>query len=63
MKPLARAAVIFHWAHARQPLAVLPDQVLSPMDAQRTVTISRKLIQACEPSSAPRRRTGQGPTG
>lgn len=55
MKPMARAAVIFHWAHARQPMAVLPDQVLSPMDAQRTVTISRKVIQACEPSRSAHR--------
>ncbi|NNG36267.1 hypothetical protein [Nakamurella aerolata] len=49
---MARAAVIFHWAHARQPMAVLPDQVLSPMDAQRTVTISRKVIDECDRRAA-----------
>lgn len=46
-----RAALRLADARRRHPLAVLPGTVLSPMDAQRTVSIDRSLIASCEPTA------------
>lgn len=48
MTVMERAASILQLARSRHPLAVTPGHVLSPMDAQRTVSISRELIVACD---------------
>ncbi|WP_353648242.1 hypothetical protein ABLG96_15505 [Nakamurella sp. A5-74] len=51
-----RAAHRLADARRRHPLAVMPGHVLSPMDAQQTVSISRDVIASCEPKvHSPRR--------
>lgn len=54
MNALDRAHHLLGLAHSRHPLAVMPDHVVSPMDAQQTVAIARELIEACEPRNSPR---------
>jgi hypothetical protein len=49
MTPLERAMSLLETAQLRHPLAVMPGHVLSPMDSQRTVSIGRELIEACDP--------------